>query len=173
MAALAGLAALAWAAPAGAQEPVDSAMIAKIRAEGLSRSKVVETFGHLTEVIGPRLTGSPAFKQAVDWSADLLRSYGLSGVHLESWPFGRGWSLEKLTLEMVAPRYMPLIGYAEAWTPATKGELVGTPVYIGDLPDSTAVRARAASLRGAIVLATRPQDELIAKDRVEPSLHDE
>src|SRR5258706_397071 len=160
-------------APAAAQEPVDTAMIAKIRAEGLSRSKVVETFGHLTEVIGPRLTGSPAFKQAVDWSADLLRSYGLSGVHLESWPFGRGWSLEKLTLEMVAPRYTPLIGYAEAWTPSTKGELLGTPVYIGDLPDSTAVRARAASLRGAIVLAPRPQEELIARDREEPSLHDE
>ena len=173
LAGLACLAALAAASTAEAQEPVDSAMIARIRDEGLTRSHAVETFGHLTDVIGPRLTGSPSFKQAVDWSADLLRSYGLSGVHLESWPFGRGWSLEKLTLEMVAPRYMPLIGYAEAWTPSTKGELVGTPVYIGDLPDSTAVRTRAAELRGKIVLATGPQTELITRDREEPSLHDE
>ena len=173
LAGIACLAALAAASTAGAQEPVDSAMIARIRDEGLNRSHVVETFGHLTDVIGPRLTGSPAFKQAVEWSAGLLRSYGLAGVHLESWPFGRGWSLEKLTLELVEPRYLPLIGYAEAWTPSTRGELVGTPVYIGDLADSTAVRARAAELRGAIVLATRPQTELITRDREEPSLHDE
>src|ERR1043166_8171552 len=110
-----------------AQEPVDQATIARIRDEGLARSRVGETFNHLTNVIGPRLTGSPQFKQAVDWTTERLRSYGLSGVHQESWPFGRGWSLEKLTLEMVEPWYLPLTGFPEAWTPSTRGELLGTP----------------------------------------------
>ena len=73
---------------------------------------------------------------------------------------------------MTEPRYMPLIGYPEAWTPSTKGELLATPVYIGDLADSNAVRAQAARLKGAIILATQPQERFITADRLEPSLTD-
>ncbi|HEV8598792.1 MAG TPA: M20/M25/M40 family metallo-hydrolase [Gemmatimonadales bacterium] len=158
---------------AHAQKPVDLAMLARIREEGLTRSQVAATFNHLTNVIGPRLTGSPAFKQAADWAEARLKSYGLAGVHQESWPFGRGWQLDQLTLELVEPYYLPLIGFAEAWSPSTKGELLAAPVYIGELADSTAVRARAAELRGAIVLATQPQLQFITQDRPEPSLTDQ
>jgi carboxypeptidase Q len=161
------------AALAVAQEPVDLATIARIREEAQTRSQVEATFNHLTNVIGPRLTGSPAFKQAADWAEARAKSYGLSAVHQESWPFGRGWALNRLTLELVEPYYLPLIGFAEAWSPSTKGELLAAPVYIGELPDSTAVRARASELRGAIVLATRPQVEFITQDRLEPSLSDQ
>lgn len=62
---------------------------------------------------------------------------------------------------MVEPRYVPLVGYPEAWTPSTKGEIVGAPVHIGDLADSAAVRAQATRLKGAIVLATQPQPAFI------------
>lgn len=151
----------------------DGSILGRIRDEGLNRSEVEKTFLHLTEAIGPRLTGSPAFKQAVDWTTGVLKRYGLSEVHQEAWPFGRGWSLKKLTLEMIEPRYVPLVGYPDAWSPSTKGELVATPVYIGELADSTAVRARAREIRGAIVLATRPQTEFIVRDRLQPSEHDE
>ena len=161
------------ASEAGAQEPIDRAMIARIREEAQARSQVAATFNYLTNVTGPRLTGSPAFKQAADWATDRLKGYGLSAVHQESWPFGRGWGQQKLVLEMVEPYYFPLIGFTEAWSPSTQGELFGTPVYIGDLADTTAVRARAAALKGAIVLATRPQTEFITKDRPEPSLSDQ
>ena len=158
---------------AAAQEPVDLPTIVRIRDEGLNHSQVAATFNQLTNVIGPRLTGSPAFRHAANWATALLKTYGLSEVHQEYWPFGRSWSLEKLTLEMVEPRYFPLIGYPEAWSPSTKGELVATPVYIGGLADSAAVRAKAGELRGAIVLATQPQTELITKDRLQPSEHEE
>ena len=161
------------AAQAPAAERIDSAMNARIRDEGLNRSRVLDLFDHLTNVIGPRLTGSPAFKRAADWSAAQLTLYGLADVHQESWPFGRGWALEQQTLEMLTPRYFPLIGYAEAWTPSTAGEIVGRPVYIGDLATADAVRARAAELRGAIVLATRPQERFITADRPQPSEHDQ
>jgi hypothetical protein len=160
------------ALPAAARAQ-DAATLARIRDEGMNRSQVVALFNHLTNVIGPRLTGTPAFKQSVDWSAAKLKEYGLANVHLEAWPFGPGWTLEEQTLEMVAPRYMPLIGYAEAWTPSMPRQIVGTPVYIGDLADSNAVRAKAASLRGAIVLATKPQEVFITKDRLQPTAHDE
>ncbi|MGH7559849.1 MAG: M20/M25/M40 family metallo-hydrolase [Gemmatimonadales bacterium] len=165
------LAALLGARVSEAQEPVDQAMVARIREEGLQRSRVMETFHHLTDRIGPRLTGSPGFKRAVDWSAGTLRGYGLGNVQVEAWPFGRGWQLEKLVVEMVEPWYLPLIGFAEAWSPSTRGELVGTPVYLGGLKDSTEVRARASELRGRIVLATPPQTQFRVKDRLQPE-HD-
>ena len=42
-----------------AQEPVDTAMVKKIRDEGLNHSKLMETAFYLTDVSGPRISGSP------------------------------------------------------------------------------------------------------------------
>lgn len=169
--ATAAIAALTATAPA--QEPNDAATLARIRAEATDRSRVGPMFDHLTNVIGPRLTGSPGYKQAADWAESLMKQYGLSAVHQEAWPFGRGWLLRKFTLEMVEPRYVPLVGFPEAWSPSTAGELLGAPVYIGDLKDSAAVRGEASRIRGAIVLATQPQPGFITADRPEPSVTDE
>jgi len=73
-----------------------------------------------------------------------------------------------LTVEMLAPRYMPLIGYAEAWSPPTSGVLTGTPIYVGD---STAERINSLAdrLENAIVLAARPQAEFLSEDRPQPA----
>src|SRR5262245_4003655 len=161
---------LALAQPAHAQDP---ATLARIRDEGMNRSHALELFDHLTTVIGPRLTASPAFKQSVDWAVKKLRDDGLSNAHVESWPFGRGWTLEGQVAELTSPRYMPLIAYAEAWSPSTNGIVEGKPVYIGDLANADSVRAHAASIRGAIVLATKPQDVFITKDRLQPTEHDQ
>ena len=159
--------------PVTAQERIDSVMIARIRDEGTNRSQVLDFFNHLTNVIGPRLTASPGFREAVDWAASRLRSIGLADVHTESWPFGRGWQVEQFTLEMRTPRYFPLIGYPEAWTPSTPGPIVARPVYIGEFANADSIRAHAAELRGAIVLATRPQDHFIMDDRQQPTEHDQ
>jgi carboxypeptidase Q len=94
-------------------------MIAAIKAEGLRGTEATVLFHTLTDTIGPRLTGSPAHVQAARWAVERLKAWGLDNPRLEPFQFGRGWSLEKLTVEMTAPRYMPLIGYAEAWSPAT------------------------------------------------------
>jgi hypothetical protein len=147
--------------------------LAKIKDEGLNHSHVLEYFDHLTNIIGPRLTGSPAFKTSVDWSEATLKGIGLTNVHEESWPFGRGWTLEKFTLEMVEPRYFPLIAFPEAWSPSTPGEIVARPVYIGDVANADDLKSRAADLKGAIVLATKPQDAFITKDRLQPTEHAE
>jgi hypothetical protein len=150
-----------------AQEPVDRPMIARLRAEGEERSQVRETYRVLTDVIGPRLTGTPGFKRAVDWTRDKLTEWGMSNVSVEAFPFGRGWTLEKLTLEMTEPRYFPLVGYPEAWTPSTRGMVSGTPVYVGD-KTADEIRALGATLRGAIVLPQPPQEEFITADRPQP-----
>ena len=87
-------------------------------------------FATLTDQFGPRLTGSPAHRQAAEWARDRMREFGLSDPTLEPWQFGRGWVLDRIVVEMVEPRYMPLIGYADAWSPPTKGEIVATPIAL-------------------------------------------
>jgi carboxypeptidase Q len=150
-----------------AQERVDQGMIARLRAEGEQRSQVRETYRVLTDEIGPRLTGTPGFKRAVDWTRDKLTEWGMSNVTVEAFPFGRGWTLEKLTLEMTEPRYFPLVGYPEAWTPSTRGVVSGSPVYVGD-KTADEIRAMGPSLRGAIVLPQPPQEAFITADRPQP-----
>lgn len=162
--------ALASSSPAAAQDP---AALARIRDEGMNHSRVLELFDHLTTVIGPRLTASPAFKEAVGWSAQRFNEFGLSNVHLESWPFGKGWTLEGQVAELTSPRYMPLLAYTEAWSPSTPGAVTGTPVYIGDFANADSVRAHAGEIRGAIVLATKPQETFITADRLQPTEHDQ
>ena len=102
------------------QEQVDLSAMAKIRAEGLDRSRVMETASYLTDVFGPRLTNSPNIKAAAQWTTKKMTEWGLTGVNLETWgPFGRGWSNERTYVAMVKPYPLPLIAYSRAWTPGT------------------------------------------------------
>jgi hypothetical protein len=152
-----------------AQESVDGAVIARIRDEGMNHSRVQETFAHFTEDIGPRLTGSPAFKSAAEWAKERLKEWGLDNPRLEAWEFGRGWTLEKFTLEMVQPRYMPLIGYPEAWSPSTSGDLVATPLFLGGKPPEALEQMRAA-IKGSIVMSQAIQTSFEREDRQQPTL---
>ena len=159
------------ALPLHAQEPVDAAINTKIRDEGLNRSQVNKTFEHFTEVIGPRLTGSPAVKAADDYALGLLKDWGLGNPHLETWDFGRGWTLEKSTVEMIEPRYMPLIGYPEAWSASTAGEIVATPVFIGNKTVADLEKMK-GQLKGAIVMSQPIQDSYERIDRQQPTMFD-
>src|SRR5262245_40935071 len=146
-----------------AQEKVDTAMIAKIRAEGLNQSRVMEVFDHLVNVIGPRLTASPSYRAAVEWTRQRLENMGVDNVHLEPWQLGRGWELERLTVEMLEPRYAPLIGYAKGWSPSTNGRVSGSPVWLGipaDKPEKYAVK-----LTGSIVMTAPIQEDFVRDDR--------
>ncbi len=155
-------------AAAGAQAPSERDILAKIRTEGIDHSQVAPVFEYLTINIGPRLTASPAQKRAAEWARDRLTSYGLENAHLEPWKFGRGWSLEKLTVEMVEPRYLPLIAYADGWSASTSGEIVAAPVFIGGkTPEQVA--ALGAELKGAIVMTQPMMTNFVRKDRPQPS----
>jgi hypothetical protein len=52
------------------QERVGSDTVARIRAEGLQRSRALALYRTLTDDIGARLTGSPAHLQAARWARD-------------------------------------------------------------------------------------------------------
>ena len=160
--------ALALLAVIGASAQSSDPTLARIRNEGLDHSQAAAIFDYLTINIGPRLTASPAHKRAVEWTRERLASYGLANVHVEPWKFGRGWELQKLTVEMVEPRYLPLIGYADGWSASTSGDLVAAPVLVaGKSPEDIA--AMGASLKGAIVLTQPAMASFVRKDRPQPS----
>ena len=161
---------LAAALPAG--QPRDaSETVARIKTEGLQRSRALPLYRTLTDEIGARLTGSPAHMKAARWARDRFEEWGLSDPHLEPYEFGRGWQVERVSVEMIEPRYVSLIAYPDAWSPATAGVVSGPVVYVGD-KTAAQVEALANQLRGAIVLTHLPQTEFVAGDRPQPGLDD-
>src|SRR5438270_7065860 len=108
------------AVPSFAQEPVDAAMVQKIREEGLNHSKVMETAFYLTDVSGPRLAGSPGLKRAQNWAVNQLKTWGLANAKLEAWgKFGKGWEVQKNYAAITLPYYHAIIAIPKAWTPGT------------------------------------------------------
>jgi hypothetical protein len=146
-------------------------MTASIRSEELQHSAASALLYTLTDSIGPRLSGSPAYDKAARWAVERLREWGLTNPHLEAFKFGRAWTLEKLTTEMTAPRYMPLLAYADAWSPSTSGVVTGNPLYVGD-SSAEEIDSLGSRLRNAIVLTARPQTGYLSRDRQEPSQGD-
>ena len=139
---------------ATAQRP-DPVALAAIRAEALSRSQVMDHIGWLSDVYGPRVTGSPAIEQAREWAMERLRSWGVSNVREERFSFGRGWSLVRFHAHMVEPQVMPVIGYPKSWSSSTSGTVTAEAVRIDIRTPADFDRLR-GTLRGKIVL---PQPE--------------
>jgi hypothetical protein len=137
--------------PTATPDPNDA--IARVKDEGLNRSHVMDTLSYLSDVIGPRLTGSPNMKRANEWTRDQLAKWGLQNAHLESWgPFGRGWVLKDFSAEVIAPQTIPLIAYPKAWSSGvniTNGDLV----YV-DAKDENELQRFKGTLRGKIVLTS-------------------
>ena len=141
-------------------EVVDLDDVARIRAEGLENSHMQDLAHHLTDVIGPRLTGSPGMRAASEWTASMLREWGLSNVNVEPWgEFGRGWREVSYSGRMVAPYPQPLNARAMAWTGSTPGTVRGPAVVMsGADPEEllSRISEAKAELKGAIVLAAEP-----------------
>ncbi|HLM57284.1 MAG TPA: M20/M25/M40 family metallo-hydrolase [Pyrinomonadaceae bacterium] len=144
--------------PARAQQPQPSPTpdpndpVQRIRDEGLNRSQIMQTLSYLTDVIGPRLTGSPGMKRANEWTRDRLTGWGLQNARLEAWgPFGRGWTLRRFSAEVVEPQAIPLVAFPKAWSPGTDGPLVAEVVYVGARNEQELEKFR-GMLRGRVVL---------------------
>ena len=142
---------LAATAPLSNTETVNWEVMSQIRNEGFHNSKVMEIEGQLTDVIGPRLTGSPNMKRANEWTRDQFTEWGLVNSHLESFPFGRGWSNEYTEVRMVAPQASPLLAYPKAWTVSTNGA-VRAPVVKAKLATQADLDKYKGQLSGKIVL---------------------
>jgi carboxypeptidase Q len=114
-----------------AQEKVDNEMVWKIRREAAERSEILKTLHMLTDVYGPRLTGSPNAKAAAEWVVKRTTAWGLANAHLEPWDFGHpGWLNERTSAFLVSPVKDSLVVEALAWTPGTNGAVTAPVVRL-------------------------------------------
>lgn len=151
--------AIAIAGFATAQNSVDLAMVWRLKDEGLNRSEVMNTLSYLTDVYGARLTGSPNIRKAQEWAKDKLEGWGLANTHLEAYgPFGHGWTLERLSVEMLEPSYSPLIAFPKSWTPGTEGPVTGDCISVQIRSEEDFDRYR-GKLQGRFVLALPARDQ--------------
>lgn len=163
--------ALLAAAALRAEEPIDWEMVNRIRDEGFHHSQVMETLEHLSDRIGPRLTGSPGMKEANEWTRAKLAEWGLENAHLEPFEFGRGWSFSRTSVHLLKPREMPLFALPEAWTPGTDGPVRGPAVRVGIESEKDFERLR-GKLRGKILFLDETRELLPADEEPTVRRHD-
>jgi carboxypeptidase Q len=148
-----------------AQERLDFEALSRIQEEGLKRSQVMEHLTWLSDVHGPRLTGSPGLSQAGEWAVKTMTGWGLSNPRLERWKFGKGWSLKRFSAHMIEPQVQPLIGYPKSWTPGTAGTVTGDVVRVSIGSDADFERYR-GKLSGKIALLQSARDVRMLEGRV-------
>ena len=147
-----------------AEEPVDLDAVTRIRDEGFNRSQVMDMAQHLTDHIGPRLTGSPQLKAANEWTLQKLEELGLEG-RLEAYDFDHGWSYQHSELHMVAPQHQTLFALPEAWTPGTDGPVRGRAVR-AKIESEEDLEEYRGQLQGAILL----RDDVRVPEQIEGEL---
>jgi carboxypeptidase Q len=131
--------------------------IARIRDEGLNHSQVMQTLSYLTDVIGPRLTGSPNLHRANEWTRDKLSEWGLDNAHLEPWgPFGRGWSVKRFSMQVIEPQSITVIAYPKAWSPGLKETVEADLVFVNAETEAD-LQKYEGTLKGKIVLWGPPR----------------
>ncbi len=147
------------AAAQSAQEPVDDEALNIIRSEGLENSQVMDYLSWMTDVYGPRLTGSPMMDAANDWAANQFEEMGLSNIQKVAWgPFGAGWTLEHYNVEMTTPQgTYPIMAFPKAWSPGTDGHISGEVVVVTAETEDE-LEAYRGQLAGKVVLIGDQRD---------------
>lgn len=142
----------AFSFPVLGQDKADEDVNKIIRKHGLEQSQVIEIASWLTDVHGPRLTGSPQLDKATDWTVETLKKWGMSNVHTHQWgPFGRGWELKRFHLDCEGPVPFPVIAYPKAWSPSTRGRVSGEVIYL-EAGNEEELAAYKGKLKGKFVL---------------------
>ena len=143
-------------APAVAAQPqIDD--LDRIIDQGLNHSQVMQTAEYLDDRIGGRLTNSPAMRQAETWTQAKFREWGLKNVRKDGFEFGRGWSMQSVSVRMTSPRVLQLTAIAQAWSVGTKGT-VTAPIVVAPIKKERDFATWKGKLNGKIVLVDLPDD---------------
>jgi carboxypeptidase Q len=152
-----------------AQEQIDQEIVARIKKEGFQNSHLMETISYLTDIYGPRLLGTPEYYEAAVWVKNKLIKWGLENVQLESFDWGQwGWRAESYSIEMISPRYTPILSFPKAWSRSTDGIIEGTPIVVKDIFHLDSLQKYRDKIKNRIVLINKmkeiqPQFEPLSK----------
>jgi hypothetical protein len=138
------------------QQPGATEVDRKILTEAKKNSDIMNNLTYLSDVIGPRLTGSAAVERANKWAAERMKAYGLENVHLEPWTIPEGWERGTVHARLIEPdngRSLSMASYA--WMGGTKGKIQGDVVII-KAATVEELQKYAGKLKNAIVLQGAP-----------------
>ncbi|MCX6378396.1 MAG: M20/M25/M40 family metallo-hydrolase [Armatimonadetes bacterium] len=149
---------LTRAAPAkqGQMLTVDMMIVSQER----EKSEVVNNLEYLSDMIGPRLTGSQRLLDANRWTAEKMKEYGLQNVTLEPYTIPQGWERNRCEAHIVSPVNVKLHVDQGAWTPGTRGKVKGTVVIFAPRNEAD-LEAMKGKLKGAIVVDTPPANNFM------------
>ncbi|MGA7306015.1 MAG: M28 family peptidase [Rhodothermales bacterium] len=162
---------------AQSQPVIEDSVLSLIEAQSLDSSQVMEIARMMTDVYGPRLTGSPQLDRAEAWAMDQLADWGITNSHLDDWgPFGRGWSLERFSLHVTSPSVFLVDSYPKAWSSSTDGPVSGDLVIVDIKTDDDFAKYK-GKLKGKFVLVSpmadvKPHYEPLAKAKSAETLLD-
>ena len=156
------LAAAAVAPRTGADDAVKpmapAALDQKLMAEVKDQNEVMKNLQHLSDVIGPRLTGSKQLERANHWTAEVMKKYGLENVRLEPWEMPYGWERGTASLRVVEPdTRVNCVVASWGWAPGTKGKVTG-PVVVLKVATRADLDAYKGKLKNAVVMTRPPED---------------
>jgi len=150
----------------GAQVPgVDNATIARIRGEAMTASQAMDTHWWLSEGFGPRATGTPGYQAAADWAMKKFNEWGLKNVHVERFPFGQGWSIDRFSVHLLTPQPAPLVGMPRWYSPSTKGTISSEVVHVKATTEAELAKYK-GQLVGKIVILQAARPVRMLEDRV-------
>jgi hypothetical protein len=119
-------------------------------------SEIVTNLSYLSDMIGPRLTGSANLKRATEWAAARMKAYGLSDVRLEPWTIPEGWQRGHARARVIEPETGRTLSIASmGWSPGTPGKIECDVVIIkaDSIKDLEQYQGK---LKGAVVLSGAP-----------------
>jgi carboxypeptidase Q len=152
---LVGLLVLTTAPSLAAQSSLDTAGTGRLIDQAMNHSEVLQNLQHLSDVIGPRLSGSPAMRHANEWTASRFQAYGLT-TRLEPYEFGVTWQRGDATLRLLQPFSRAITAHSWAWTEGTSGKSVAGPVVLTDLSTPESLAVYQSKVKGAWVLPRPP-----------------
>ena len=142
------------------KEPVDTAMMSKIKIEENQNSQVMELVSYLTDVNGPRLTGTPGCRRAEEWAASKMSSWkNVVDAHLEGWgPWGKAWELKRYYANVITEKQTwPLLSYPKAWSPGTDGRITADIILV-DVKTDSALETFRGRLKGKFVMTSASRE---------------
>ncbi len=138
--------------------------IAKINTEGFQKSEVMNLITDLSDVYGPRLTGTNQYYTAAEWAKKTMEDWGMNKAYFENYCDDcMGWEVKSFNLEMIAPAYMEIQAYPFTWTESSNGVQMGDLVWIESCADMEIVKAQwSGKLEGKTVLiGSAPEQNML------------
>lgn len=141
-----------------------SIALAKINTEGFQKSQVMSLIADLSDVYGPRLTGTDQYYTAAEWTKKTMENWGVDKVYFENYCDDcMGWEVKSFNVEMTAPAYMKIQAYPYAWTESSNGVEIGDLIWIKSHSDLEKVKKQwSGKLQGkTILIGSVPEQNML------------